>query len=574
MRKIAIVGAGESGVQLALGLQRRGFVTTLISDRSAEQVRSGNVMSSQCVFSAALAAEEPMDIGSITSADPVQGALQISAIQMNVLGEAPATWRAPLDYPARSVDQRVKCSLWIESFISRGGDFRIEKVTVSRLEELAAGHDLVVVSTGKGELGQIFVPDTSKSPYDKPQRVLALTYVRGVEADDVPMVRMSMRPGVGEFFTLPGVTVSGPCQMMVFEGVPGGPMDSWAHVRDPADHLEHSLQMLRDHFPEEAARFQHAVLTDDGGVLRGRITPIVRRAVGTLPSGKEVIGLGDAIVLNDPLTGQGSNNATLAAHYYEDAIERRGDADFDRKWMERTFDEFWRGWAQWPVAWTNSLLRPLQEHQKRLLVAAQEHQGIAVAIANGFDDPRTLFPWWYDAAEATRFTELKTAEEESGLDIRKFRNALGQYATGVTVVTTVGSDGRRVGITANSFTSVSVDPPLVLWCPSNRAPSLASFESSTHFAINVLAADQHVLSRQFATASEDKFTGVTTHDGLRGIPIIDGAVATFECRTVSRYRAGDHQIYVGEVQRYEGTGGEPLVFHGGQYRSTAAYPDI
>ncbi|MEO6825716.1 MAG: flavin reductase [Microbacteriaceae bacterium] len=574
MRKIAIVGAGESGVQLALGLQRHGFQVTLISDRSPDQVRSGSVMSSQCVFSAALATEKPLDISSITTADPAAEELQIAAIGMNLLGEVPASWHAPLDSPARSVDQRLKCSLWIETFIANDGDFRVEKVTVSRLEELASNYELVVVSTGKGELGQIFVPDRSKSPYDRPQRALALTYVRGVEADGVPAVRMSIKPGVGEFFTFPGVTISGACQMMVFEGVPGGPMDSWARVSDPASHLEHSLRLLHEHFPAEGARFRHATLTDDGGVLRGRITPTVRHAVGELPSGKPVFGLGDAIVLNDPLTGQGSNNATLAAQYYEDAIVRRGDETFDRAWMLRTFDEFWRGWAQWSVTWTNSLLRPLKEHQLQLLAAAQDHPGVAAALANGFDDPRTLFPWWYDAAEALNFIELKTSEENSGIDVRDYRNALGQYATGVTVVTTMGPDGKRIGITANSFTSVSVDPPLVLWCPSNRTPSLASFESATHFAINVLAADQHVLSRQFATASDDKFAGVITHEGLRGIPVIDGAVATFECRTVSRYKAGDHQIYVGEVQRYEGTGGDPLVFHGGQYRSTAAYPDL
>ena len=574
MRKIAIVGAGESGVQLALGLQRHGFAPTLISDRSPDQVRSGSVMSSQCVFSSALAAEKAVDISPITSADPTADELQISAIRMNLIRQTPITWQAALDSPARSLDQRVKCSLWIESFVEHGGNFLLEKVTVSRLEELVMSHDLVIVSTGKGELGQIFAPDKMKSPYDKPQRALGLTYVHGAQAGGVPAVRMSIKPGVGEFFTFPGVTVSGICQMMVFEGIPGGPMDSWSRVDDPSSHLEHSLQLLRDHFPEEAAHFQHAVLTDEGGVLRGRITPTVRHPVGIPPSGKEVLGLGDAIVLNDPLTGQGSNNATLAAQYYEDAIVRRAQAPFDHRWMQRTFDEFWRGWAQWSVNWTNSLLRPLKDHQLRLLEAAQEHPGVAAALANGFDDPRTLFPWWYDAEEAAHFIDLKTAEENSGIDVRGFRNALGQYATGVTVVTTMGRGGERVGITANSFTSVSVDPPLVLWCPSNQAPSLASFESATHFAINILAADQLVLSRQFATASADKFVGVTTHEGLRGIPVIDGAVATFECRTVSRYNGGDHRIYVGEVQRYETTGGDPLVFHGGQYRATAAYPDL
>jgi flavin reductase (DIM6/NTAB) family NADH-FMN oxidoreductase RutF len=387
-------------------------------------------------------------------------------------------------------------------------------------------------------------------------------------------IRMNIKPGVGEFFTFPGLTTSGPCQMMVFEGVRGGPMDRWTDVSTPEEHLERSLELLRENFPDEAARFAGAELTDDGAVLRGLITPTVRHAVGTLPSGRVVFGLGDAVVLNDPLTGQGSNNAALASQYYEDAIVRRGAEAFDSDWMRRTFDEFWRGWAQWSVSWTNSMLKPLKPHQLGLLERAQTSPALAAAIVNGFDDPREFFPWWYDEAEAVSFAEVMAAEEESAFDLRDFRSALGQFATGVTVITTRGRDGRRVGLTANSFTSVSMDPPMVLWCPSNRTPSLQDFEASTHFAINILASDQHVLSRQFATPSADKFVGVATSDGIGGIPLIDGALATFECRTVARHTAGDHDIYVGEVESYHSPGGQPLVFHSGKYHTTAVHPDF
>lgn len=574
MRKIAIVGAGESGVQLAIGLQRRGYEITLISDRTPQEVLSGNVMSSQCLFSSALAAEEKMDLTAITSADPTDPALQIGGIEMNVLGDQQFSWAAQLDAPARSVDQRVKCSSWIDAFVGQGGDFRVEKVTVARLEDFVRAYDLVVVSTGKGELGQIFTRDKSRSPYDKPQRALALTYVTGAVDGDAAAIRMSIKPGVGEFFTFPGLTAAGKCQMMVFEGIPGGPMDSWAGIQTPAAHLEHSRRMLQEHFPEEALRFEDAKLTDAGATLRGWITPTVRHAVGRLPSGGMVFGLGDAIVLNDPLTGQGSNNAALASQYYEDAILRRGDEPFDEEWMLRTFEEFWRGWAQWSVTWTNSMLKPLKSHQLALLSQAAAHPALAAAIVNGFDDPRGFFPWWYDEAEAGDFVEAMAAEEDSPFDLREFRNALGQFSTGVAVVTTRAADGRKVGITANSFTSVSMEPPLVLWCPSSKANSLGDFGSATHFAINVLASSQHMLSRQFATPSEDKFAGVDTRDGVGGIPIIEGAVATFECRTVARYRAGDHEIYVGEVEGYSALGGEPLVFHGGKYHATAAHPDF
>ncbi|MEV7134282.1 flavin reductase [Arthrobacter sp. NPDC093128] len=588
MRKIAIIGAGESGAQLALGLQREGYAITLFSDRSAAQIRTGKVMSSQCMFATALAAEAQLgpalknlyDTGTVP---------EINSIRFRVEGEGPADsieWEAALDAPARSIDQRIKSAAWIESFVASGGDFRIEKVTPRMLEELSRDYDLVIVSTGKGEIGQIFPRDKAKSPFDRPQRVLALNYVTlGNLGGEQPgageqteqhgdSIRMAMVPGVGEFFTFPGLTVSGPCQMMVFEGVVGGPMDRWTDVSTPEEQLQRSLEILEEHFPHEAKNFANAVLTDDGATLLGRVTPTVRSAVGELASGGLVFGLGDAVLLNDPLTGQGSNNATLASRYYLDSIIRRGQEPFDRKWMERTFDEFWRGWGQWAVAWTNDMLKPRRDHQRVAMSEASAHPALASSIAAGFDDPRTFYPWWFDPAAAADFVQAQKAEDSAAFDLRDFRGALGQFATGVTVVTTLATDGRKVGMTANSFTSVSMEPPLVLWCPSKRAPSLTDFEESTHFAINILASDQHVLSRQFATPSTDKFAGAETTEGIAGVPLLEGAVATFQCRTVSRHDAGDHVIYVGEVEKYENPGGVPLVFQGGKYHATANHPDF
>ena len=114
----------------------------------------------------------------------------------------------------------------------------------------------------------------------------------------------------------------------------------------------------------------------------------------------------------------------------------------------------------------------------------------------------------------------------------------------------------------------------MLWCPSKFAPSLGDFEASTHFAINVLESSQHVLSRQFATPAEDKFAGVDCAEGIAGVPLLEGAVATFQCRTVARHEAGDHVIYVGEVEKYSRVEGDPLVFHAGAYHRTALHPDF
>ncbi|MGL3805224.1 flavin reductase [Paeniglutamicibacter sp. R2-26] len=576
MRTIAIVGAGESGAQLALALQRAGHGVTLFSDRSAQQIRTGSITSSQCVFSSSLRVQQPLDIPGANTAD-----MGITGVHMNIAGgegRKAIDWQGSLERPALSVDQRVKCAHWIETFIGRGGDFRIEKLSVRRLEELAGLFELVVVGTGKGELGQVFATDRAKSPFDRPQRAVAVTYVvpaqGGGEDGDESRIRMNIVPGVGEFFTFPGLGTEGPCQMMVFEGVPGGPMDCWDAVNTAQEHLAVSLDILREHFPHEHRRFAGSELSDPGAVLRGRITPVVRSAVGVLPGGRVVMGMGDAIMLNDPLTGQGSNNATLAADHYARAIDARGDADFDSEWMLRTFDEFWRGWGQFSTVWTNSMLRERKSWQLEVLAAAEEHQSLAGALANGFDDPRTLFPWWFEADEAAAFMERAVAEEAAAFDLRDFRSTLGQFATGVTVVTTRTPQGAKVGMTANSFTSVSMDPPLVLWCPSKFAPSLGDFEASTHFAINVLESSQHVLSRQFATPAEDKFAGVDCAEGIAGVPLLEGAVATFQCRTVARHEAGDHVIYVGEVEKYSRVEGDPLVFHAGAYHRTALHPDF
>lgn len=576
MRTIAIVGAGESGAQLALALQRMGHNITLFSDRSAQQIRSGSITSSQCVFSSSLRVQQPLEIPGATTQD-----MGITGVRLNIAAtrdRAEIDFQGTLDLPALSVDQRVKCAHWIETFIGRGGDFRIEKLSVRRLEELATLFDLVVVGTGKGELGQIFATDKAKSPNDRPQRSVAVTYVKPAqgpgEAEDASKIRMSMVPGIGEFFTFPGLSIDGSCQMMVFEGLPGGPMDCWDSVNSAEEHLELSMQILQTYFPHEYQRFAGSTLNDPGAALRGRITPVVRSAVGALPGGRAVMGMGDAIMLNDSLTGQGSNNATLAADHYARAIDARGDEPFDAEWMARTFDEFWRGWGQFSTVWTNSMLRERKDWQLDLLEAAQQHEAVAAALTNGFDDPRTLFPWWFEPEESAAFLERTVAEEGATFDLRDFRSTLGQFATGVTVVTTRTPQGTKVGMTANSFTSVSMDPPLVLWCPSKFAPSLEDFESATHFAINVLESSQHVLSRQFATPAADKFAGVDCLEGIAGLPLLGGAVATFQCRTVARHQAGDHVIYVGEVEKYSRVEGDPLVFHAGAYHRTALHPDF
>ena len=149
---------------------------------------------------------------------------------------------------------------------------------------------------------------------------------------------------------------------------------------------------------------------------------------------------------------------------------------------------------------------------------------------------------------------------------QEFRTALGMFATGVTIVTARGADGQVIGLTANSFNSVSLTPPLVLWSLSRAAASLAVFSAGSHYAINVLAADQKDLAERFASRGIDRWTGVPFETGAGGAPVLHGAAATFECFNRSRYEEGDHVIFVGEVERCTHLpGASPLLFHGGRY---------
>jgi flavin reductase (DIM6/NTAB) family NADH-FMN oxidoreductase RutF len=148
----------------------------------------------------------------------------------------------------------------------------------------------------------------------------------------------------------------------------------------------------------------------------------------------------------------------------------------------------------------------------------------------------------------------------------EFRDALGMFATGVTIVTARAADGTFVGLTANSFNSVSLTPPLVLWSLARSAGSMAAFSAGSHYAINILSADQQDLAKQFAMRDHDRFGGVQFVPGAGGAPLIAGAAATFECFNRSRYEEGDHVIFVGEVERcMHRAGASPLLFHGGKF---------
>ncbi len=156
-------------------------------------------------------------------------------------------------------------------------------------------------------------------------------------------------------------------------------------------------------------------------------------------------------------------------------------------------------------------------------------------------------------------------------DQLELRQSLGRFATGVTVVTCVGDRGP-CGITANSFSSVSLDPPLVLWNIAKVSHSLRAYLAAEHFAINVLSADQRDVSDHFAQSDHTVFNGIVYSASEHGVPILPDTLACFECRTYETHDCGDHFIIIGEVERFRRNDGEPLLFFRGDYHQLAGKP--
>lgn len=403
-RKILIVGAGQSGLQLAHGLLQNGYEVTLMSARTAQEIRAGRVMSTQAMFGAALQHERDLGLNFWEDQTPSFEGIAVGLAGPD--GGRAIQFVGRLDAFAQSVDQRVKMPGWMEALEQRGGKVIIHGVTVSDLDKLVPRYDLTIVAAGKGELVNLFGREPARSPYAAPQRALAVAYVRGLtrppETSDFGTVNINLVPGVGELFIMPSLTTTGPCDILFFEGIPEGPLDCFSDVRTPEEHLRLTLELMQKFVPWEYERAHDVELTDWGGTLSGRYAPVVRYPMGQLPSGGMALGMADVVVANDPITGQGSNNAGKCAAIYLKAILDHGDRPYDADFMRATFDAYW-DYAQYPTTWTNAMLQPPPPHVVEILGAAGQHQPVADRFANGFNDPRDFFEWFMDPAKTAAY---------------------------------------------------------------------------------------------------------------------------------------------------------------------------
>lgn len=410
MKRIAIIGAGQAGLYLGIGLLEEGYRVTLYSEQTPEETLHGRARGTSGMFHHALQMER--DLGLNFWDDDAHAGDGVYLDFCPEVHQRLIRFHAPFSEPCQAIDQRVKFHRWMHEFEHRGGDLVVWKVTKDDLEAIAASHDLVIVATGKGALSRLFARDDVRSHYRRPRRQLALLTVKDLrpwrEVEFQP-VKYTMIAPIGEIFWVPFLDRDGGrCYSVVFEAQPGGPLDRFAGLTTDAEVLARAKELIREYAPWEYEYIETARMVHDSAWLAGAITPTVREPLARLASGRAVMGLGDAVVLNDPIGAQGSNNATKHAHCVLRNIVRRGGEPLDADWMVEVFEEHWQRDARYSVAYTNLFLEPMQAATREVVVAASQSEAIAYDLFEGLNEPRSVWPWIDDMREARKHIAERT----------------------------------------------------------------------------------------------------------------------------------------------------------------------
>ena len=401
MRKIAIVGAGQAGMVLAFGLLKEGYEVTVFEGRPADEIEKGPILSTAMVFDRQLNVERRLGLHEWEGKAPVCNGMHATLRLPN--GEIVLQIQGGLDETCQGVDARLKTSTWMRRFEEQGGRIVHQAINRPALEQMADAFDLVAVSTGKGSLGEVFEIDRERTLFDSPPRRLGAVILKGVrEWEEIPYTTLKFQFFIqaGEFFSIPFYSHAGPCRAVVFEAIPGGPMDVWGGVDSADKTLATALRLLRECSPQDWPNYRSAELVDERSWLRGAITPVVREPVGRLRTGRAVMALGDVAVLNDPIGGTGANDAVRQADWMTRAILERGGRPFDETWMRETFDAYYHERGRYTMEFTRLMTGPMTEPFWKVLQAAAQSPGVAHTFTNMFNDIKESLGWMTDMRAA------------------------------------------------------------------------------------------------------------------------------------------------------------------------------
>jgi 2-polyprenyl-6-methoxyphenol hydroxylase-like FAD-dependent oxidoreductase len=399
MTHIGIVGAGVAGLHLGLYLRQHGIETTLYAERTPGQQFGSRIPA--LVARVGHTRERERQLG-VNHWDG--GNNEFTRLNVQIGGEQPMGFTGNVPNPFIAVDMRIYLGRLQEDFVARGGHVVIGEVQASDLERLSDNHDLLVVASGRGGLSSFFPRIAEHSPFDQPQRWICTGIFRGLHT--LPSsAGITFLPGHGEIFEFPIFSFEPNVVGLGIEAVPGGALEAVARMRyddDPAAFNAALLELLREHVPHMYERIdpEQFGLTRSLDLLQGGVTPGVRQGYARLANGKYALAIGDAHVLNDPITGQGANTASRMAWLIGEAI--CNSAIFDEIFCREIEQRVWE--YAGPVAqWSNTMLQPPQPHMIELMVAAAHLQPVADAFVGFFEQPHQAWKLLSSQEEASAF---------------------------------------------------------------------------------------------------------------------------------------------------------------------------
>ncbi|MGM0922761.1 MAG: styrene monooxygenase/indole monooxygenase family protein [Bacillota bacterium] len=381
-RRICIVGTGTAGLHLAYALKNE-FDVTVISHRTAEQIRNGRIQSTQVHFGSTLERERRFSMPKWSEHT------RIESIHMTIGQQK--LFAGMLAEPALSVDQRFYFSHCLEELKERKVPVLFKKINEENLNELIEEFDLVIDCTGKK--GPLFPFPIEKdfSPFQTPQRKCIVGYFRGIKPLTPQGINVTILPGEGEMFEIPALTDQGPVTILFIMAIQEKSLDVFKAIRSSDEFTLKIRTVLHTFFPEIASRLveESFALNDEKGFLQTAITPVIRKPY-TIIQNKIAVGCGDSVFLNDPITGQGCNLSSYCAEkLYETLIEFK-----DEPWNSQLGESYWdrtKPLVKQVTEWTNAMTMPMPEHVIEQILQGSEEQAKADRIAGWFADPSTAY---------------------------------------------------------------------------------------------------------------------------------------------------------------------------------------
>lgn len=443
MSKIAIIGSGTTGLLTGIGLLKQGHNVTIHSALSAKDwLTKVPPTGTACRFASSLDLERELGVNHWENSTPIEG---IHLTFCPKPGRQLIDLMGRFDRMALAIDVRLQSFQWTQDFESRGGKIRIENVDIPRLEKIAAGADLTLVAAGKAEIGQLFEVDETRSVYDKPQRNLAMFVIKNAKLDR-SKEGIALKHGIkfnffgteGEQFSIPYWHKDGfQCWNALFEARPGRAFDKFDDCKTGPQVLARVKELFKQYIPWDYDWIKDAELADENGWLKGRFRPCVKKPVGTLPSGANVLALGDTANSLDPIGGQGANNNYRQIKNLLTEMATNKKADYSPAWMTATFDKYFEQIGKTTNAFNNLLLEKLTPAAQRLLIAQygsdarvgneSAQQKLADAFCNNFDNPNSLTTQLLDAAASKAYVNKVSGGKGKSIDIgNKLKIAKGQ----------------------------------------------------------------------------------------------------------------------------------------------------